>query len=91
MQSIRGQLNNQELNTILNIVLHGGAGVGLTLISEVFLKLNYGIYAPYISLVLSVITGALTQYLKGASAKDIQIQSLEQAVKELQSKTTPAV
>lgn len=83
-QSPRFTFNSQDKQTILTIVVHGLIGIVITLISEVFLKINYGNYAPIATTALSLISLTLTQYLNGPSSSTLKIQQLEELVNSLQ-------
>ena len=82
--SPRYTLNTQDRQTIIAIIIHGLVGIVLTLISEVFLKMNYGLYTPYVSTALSLISLVATQYLNGPSASTLKIQQLEAQIQALQ-------
>lgn len=84
IQSPRFSLNSNDGNMILAIVIHGLIGIAITVISEVLLKTNYGIYTPYITTGLTLISLVLKQYLDGPSQSSIKIQQLEQLVQQLQ-------
>jgi hypothetical protein len=83
-QSRRFTLNSQDKQTIITVIIHGLIGTIVTLISMVFLHLNYGDATPIITTVLSLISLSLTQYLNGPSAATIKIQQLEELVNSLQ-------
>lgn len=83
-QSPRFTLNAQDGQTILTIVVHGLIGIVITLISEVFLKVNYGVSTPIITMALSLVSLTLTQYFNGPSSATLKIQQLEQLVESLQ-------
>lgn len=86
-QSPRGTLSAEDKKRIRTIVIHGLIGVVLTLISEIFLKLDYGAVTPIITIGLSFISLTLTQYLDGPSASTLKIQQLEELVQTLQQST----
>jgi hypothetical protein len=83
-QSPRFTLDAQDKQRMLVIVVHGLIGIFLTLISEVFLKMNYGVSTPIITTALSLISLTLTQYLNGPSEATLKIQQLEELVQQLQ-------
>lgn len=83
-QSPRWHLDDQDRQKIYIIIIHGSTGILITLISEVFLKINYGAWTPFITMGLSLISLTLTQALDGPSASTLKIQQLEQLVASLQ-------
>lgn len=83
-QSPRFTFNSQDKQTILAIVIHGAIGIIITLISEVFLKFNYGNATPIITTALSLISLTLTQYFNGPSSSTLKIQQLESIITNLQ-------
>ena len=90
-QSPRFTLDAKDKQTIITIVIHGIIGTILTLISMVFLHINYGNATPLITTILSFISLTLTQYINGPSASSIKIAQLEELVKTLQGNQTPPV
>lgn len=89
-QSPRWHLDEKDKQTITTIVIHGVIGTILTLISMVFLHINYGTGTPVITTVLSLISLTLTQYINGPSASSIKIAQLEELVKTLQGNQPPS-
>lgn len=87
-QSPRFTLNAQDKATIKTILIHGLIGTALTLLTGVFMKLNYGVETPIITLALSMLSLFLTQYLNGPSASNIKIQELQQQVQDLLQQTS---
>lgn len=91
--SPRFTLNYQDKQTIKAIVVHGLIGIIITLITEVFLKIDYGTSTPIITTILSLISLVLTQLFTGPSASSIKITQLEAQIQALQSQnqTIPSV
>lgn len=83
MQSPRFHLNNNDISLIFYILFHGLIGIALTLISEVFTRLDYGSYTAIVSVALAGITSFLRQYVSGPSSSDIEIQQLKDQIKQL--------
>lgn len=92
-QSPRFSLSTQDKQTIVSIVVHGLIGTLLTLISMVFLHINYGAFTPLVTTILSLISLSLTAYLNGPSAASLRIQQLEEIIARMQpvqpGETTP--
>ena len=61
--SPRWHLDTNDIKLIEVIVSHGLVGIIVMLISEVFLKINYGVYSPLITLILSTLSATLTQWI----------------------------
>lgn len=93
-QSPRWHLDDQDKQKIYTIFIHGAAGILVTLISEVFLKINYGIWTPFITMGLSLASLTLTQYADGPSQSSLRIAELEaqlQAQSALQNQPQESV
>lgn len=83
-QSPRFSLNEKDKQTIISVVIHALIGTVLTLISMVFLHLNYGVYTPLVTSVLSLISLTLREYAAGPSSSTLKIQQLEETIQSLQ-------
>lgn len=86
-QSPQGTFSKADLQLITNVLVHGLVGILLTLISEVFMKTNYGVYSPIVTMVLSLVSLSLTQFFNGPSAHEITISQLQQQIIDLQTST----
>jgi len=89
-QSPRFSLSSQDKQTIATIVIHGLVGTLLTLISMVFVHINYGPSTPLVTTVLSIVSLYLTSVLNGPSASSVRIAQLEETIAKMQPVETTA-
>lgn len=86
--SPRFNFNQQDLQTIYAILLHGLIGIVVTLISEVLIHINYGNYTPIITMGLSWVSLTLTKWLSGPTSDQVKIQQLEEVIANLQGNSS---
>ena len=88
-QSPRFTLNDEDVSTIVSIIIHGLVGTVLTLISMVFLHINYGFLTPLVTTALTYASAVLTKWVQGPTSSTLLIQQLQGQLQALQGPTTP--